>query len=204
MKLRIAASALVLLAACNQPAEQDPPTQPSAAAEGAAAGAVPATSPAADMATSAAAAAPASRYTSLKQCKVTRSAPDEDWSESRCDGQGGWALQLDYGDLRENVQVLRAGRPPLDLNLGALTGGAFNSVGDAIEWRAPGAGQPPAALILRNSVSEDVNQPERLTAYLVVADLAQGCVVANIRPSANQNAAARSIADGPRRDCLKS
>ena len=196
MKLRIAASALVLLAACNQPAEQDLPVQASEAASEVAAAPV-------NPAISAAAAAPTSRYTSLKQCKVTRSAPDEDWSESRCDGVDGWALQLDYGDLRENVQVLRAGRPSVDLNLGALTGGAFNSVGDAIEWRAPEAGQPPAALILRNSVSEDVNQPERLTAYLVVADLAQGCVVANVPPSADQNAAARAIADGPQRNCLK-
>jgi hypothetical protein len=195
MQNRIILAVLLALAACGKPTEHEPvePTD----------GAAAATAPATETATSTAAAAPASRYTSLKQCKVTRSAPAEDWSESRCDGVGGWALQLDYGDLRETVQLLRAGRPPLDLNLGALTGGAFNSVGDAIEWRAPGVGQPPAALILRNSVSEDVNQPERLTAYLVVADLAQGCVVANVRPSADQNAAARAVADGPRRACLK-
>jgi hypothetical protein len=195
MENRIILAVLLALAACGKPAEPEP-AEPT---NGAAAAPVPAS----EMVASTAAPVPVSRYTSLKQCKVTRSAPDEDWSESRCDGVGGWALQLDYGDLRENVQVLRAGRPPLDLNLGALTGGAFNSLGDAIEWRAPGAGQPPAALILRNSVSEDVNQPERLTAYLVVADLTQGCVVANVRPSADQNGAARAVADGPRRACVQ-
>lgn len=202
MQIRIALSVLALLAGCDQPATPGPPAQQSTLADTEVAVA-PTAAPAASPAAQTPPTAPASLYTSLKHCKVTKSAPDEDWSESRCEGVGGWTVQLDYGDLRENVQVLRTGQKTLDLSLGSLTGGAFNAIGDALEWRAPGAGLPPAALILRNSVSEDVNQPERLTAYLVVADLAQGCVVANIRPSADQNTAARAIADGPRRACLK-
>ncbi len=203
MQIRIALSVLVLLAACNQAPERDSPAKTSAAAKPAAAPSSSPSSPPASPSPPAATPAAASRYTSLKQCKVTNSAADEDWSESRCAGVGGLALQLDYGDLRENVQVLRAGQPPLDLALGSRSGGAFNAVGDPVEWRGRGPGNAPAALILRNNVSENVDQPERLTGYLVVTDLTQGCVVANLRPAADQNAAARAIADGPRRACLK-
>ena len=62
----------------------------------------------------------------------------------------------------------------------------------------------PAALILRNAVSEDPEDSSRVTASLLVVDLAQGCVVAQVRPQAGQNEAARLIADGPKRACLKS
>ncbi len=128
--------------------------------------------------------------------------PDEDWSVSRCDGPGDWSLQIDYGDARDDVQLLRKGKPAQPLNLGALTGGAFNGLGDTIEWRGVDAVKP-TALILRNNVSESPEDSSRITASLLVVDLAQGCVVAQVRPQSGQNEKARALADGPKQPCLK-
>ena len=151
------------------------------------------------------AARPSSRYTSLKDCKVEQLREDEDWSVSRCSGPGGFSLMVDYGDARDDLRLIQSGAKPVELGLLALNNGGFNSLGDAVEWRGSGAGEAfkPAALIVRNNAVENPERPERPTALLVVIDLAQGCVVAQVRPRPSQNEAARKIADGPRQPCLK-
>lgn len=188
-------AALALLAACSKEQPAAPAVTETASAS-AAANESPAAVP------EPGAPARVSTYTSLKDCSVVESNEGEDWSVSRCDGPGGWALQVDYGDARDDAQLLAKGKPAQPLNLGALTGGAFNGLGDAVEWRGVSAAQP-SALILRNRVSENPEDSSKVTATLLVVDLAQGCVVAQIRPQAGQNEAARAVADGPRQPCLK-
>lgn len=146
-----------------------------------------------------------SRYTSLKNCKVEDLREDEDWSVSRCAGPGGYTLMVDYGDARDDLRLIKPGGKPLELGLFALNGGGFNALGDAVEWRGSGGGEAfkPTTLIVRNNAVENPERSEQPTAFLVVIDLKQGCVVAQVRPMDGQNEAARKIADGPQRPCLK-
>lgn len=198
MKRLIPLVPLALLAACTQSSADKPEVPPTGAAS---ASTAPDASAAATPSASAAAAR-VSTYTALKDCEVVDSNPDEDWSVSRCSGPGGWGLQIDYGDARDDAQLLPKGKAAQPLNLSALTRGAFNGLGDAVEWRGASADKP-SALILRNNVSEDSEHTEIQTGVLLVVDLAQGCVVAQVRPQAGQNEAARAVADGPRQPCLK-
>lgn len=195
---RIALAPLLLLAACSGGGEEP---------------AAPADTGEADMAASeeaaAASEAPAgdartSRYTSLKDCTVIDSREDEDWSVSRCAGPGGYRVYVDYGDARDDLRVQRDRAEPVAIGLIALGGGGFNTLGETIEWRGSGVGESfaPAAVIVRNNLVEDPEKPDRSTGILVVIDLARGCAVAQVRPQAGQNEAARAIADGPQRPCL--
>ena len=148
-----------------------------------------------------------SLYTSFKTCKVVKSGESvgEDWSISRCAGLGGYDLFLSYDDARDDLTLLHKGSPPTELGLFGLSGGGFSSLGDTAEWRGNGSGIgfAPTALIVRHVVSENSDKAERQTSKLLVVDLAQRCVVGQVRPQAGQNEAARAIADGPRRKCLR-
>ena len=150
-------------------------------------------------------AGPQSRYTPLKNCKVVESKPEEDWSVSRCMGPGGFAVFVDYGDARDDLRLILPGGKRVPLALIALGGGGFNSLGDMFEWRGIGAGAAfePTALIVRNQVVTSPERPEQMAARLVVVDLKQACVVAQIEPRPAQNEAARAVADGTRQPCLK-
>ncbi len=192
------ALSLVLLAACSGQSEPTATGTDSPAATAA-------TTQASDRPATAPAFEPVSHYTSLKDCKVEELREDEDWSVSRCAGPGGYGLMVDYGDARDDLRLVRPGGKPIELGLLQLNGGGFNSLGDAVEWRGTGARAAfkPTALIVRNNAVESPERPEQPTGFLVVIDLAQACVVAQIRPSAGHNEAARRIADGPKQPCLK-
>jgi hypothetical protein len=148
---------------------------------------------------------PASRYTSLKACKLVDSKPGEDWSVSRCPGQGAYTLVLNYGDARDDLALRRTGHKDAELGLPDLSGGGFNAIGDAVEWRGVETvrGFKPATLIVRNAAVQDPERPENPTSLLVVVDLAKGCAVAQVGPGPGQNERARAVADGPARPCLK-
>ncbi|HEX4848878.1 MAG TPA: hypothetical protein VFV30_12095 [Novosphingobium sp.] len=145
-----------------------------------------------------------SQYTSLKDCKVIDDGGGEDWSVSRCAGLGGITLMINYGDARDDLELHLPGKQPTELGLPYLAGGGFNTLGDTVEWRGTGQGKAfrPSALIVRNHAVQDPEHPERPTALLAVIDLTKGCVVAQIKPQAGQNEAARALADGPPRPCL--
>jgi hypothetical protein len=189
---------LLLLVACSGQSDPAPAGSDATAAVAEASEALP--PPATDPV-----GGPASRYTSLKDCKVEELREDEDWSVSRCAGPGGYTLMVDYGDARDDLRLVRPGGKPVELGLLSLNGGGFNSLGDAVEWRGTGteAAFKPTMLIVRNNAVESPERPEQPTALLVVIDLKQGCAVAQIRPTAGQNETARKIADGPRQPCLK-
>ncbi len=148
---------------------------------------------------------PISRYTSFKDCRVVELRADEDWSVSRCAGPGGYSLMVDYGDARDDLRLVRKGGKPVALGLVRLGSGGFNALGDAAEWRGLAAGGAfvPTALIVRNNATDNPERPEQPTAFLVVIDLAQSCVVGQVRPMAGQNEQARKLADGPKLPCLK-
>ncbi len=199
---RLAVSGLALLiAACSGEPPAASHTESPAEATTLASDAAAATDPIASTPSG-----PQSRYTSLKDCKVAESGESagEDWSVSRCAGLAGWHLLIDYGDARDDLQLVRAGMPAVKLGLPVLGGGGFNSLGDTVEWRGIGEGAAfkPAALIVRNSTVKDPERPERPTALLVVVDLTKHCVVAQVEPMAGQNEQARAIADGPSYPCI--
>lgn len=188
----------LLLAACSGEAAQQ--------AEPEASTAVTTPSPAAEpTATTAAAAEHVSRYAKLDDCKTVRTKEDEDWAVLRCEGQGGIGLTLNYYDARDDLELVRPGKPPIQIGVPYLAGGGFNKLGDTVEWRGTGEGAAfrPSALIVRNNAIENSEQPERSTSFLTVIDIAQGCAVAQVRPGAGQNEQARAIADGPPGKCLR-
>ena len=202
---RFAPMLMVLLAAaCSGKPEPEPQqTQAGPAAEGSAA-----ESPAASAAAEGAEAAGAtSRYTSLKDCKDVESgaAQGEDWAIATCPGLGPWRVRRDYGDAREYLRLTRDPRKGAEPKLIATGSYGFNTLGDTLEWRGTGQGQAftAAALIFRNSVSENPDDSSKQTSYLLVYDLRQGCTVARIAPQPGQNDAARAAADGPQLACLK-
>lgn len=142
------------------------------------------------------------RYTRLTGCTLTRSAPDEaGFFEHECPGEGGYRLRHVEADLREDLVVLAAGGAEHDLGLTMLARGAFNSLGETVEWRgdAPAGGFAPAALIVRQTVMEDPDPNVPEVSYLVVARLTpRPCVVGRVPPGPEQNQRARALADADR------
>lgn len=198
---RIVLLPLLLLAACSGGGEAPPDPAASVAAGPAASEDAAAVS--SEGAEAASAAQRTSRYTSLKDCKVVDDGGGEDWSVSRCEGLGGYGLQVNYFDARDSLSLIRDGKVTAELKLWLRGGGGFNSIGDTVEWRGSGAGEGfvPTALIVRNHVFRNPEQPDRSTGVLEVIDLAQGCLIGSLEPQPGQNEAARAIADGPKRPC---
>lgn len=189
---------LLLLAACSNQAEQAPQAPASQASAAAASDAALPTPSATSPETT-------SRYSSFKNCKLVKLNEDEDWSISHCKGLGGYDLEIDYADARDDLVLMKRGDRPAKLGIFELGSGGFNTLADTAEWRgSESSGNfKPTALIVRNNVSEDPVNSEKQTSILMVIDLKQACVVAQVRPKPGQNETARGIADGPPRPCLK-
>lgn len=155
-------------------------------------------------ATAASTAGRVSRYTSLSDCRVVRSAPDEaGFSESSCPGLGDYRLKLVEADGRQNLMLVSGGREH-NLRLSSVSSGGFSELGKRIEWRGHGQDGSfhPDALILRYDVVENFDQPTRPTSYLLPVSLERTpCLSAKIRPGPGQNDRARAAADG-RGKCL--
>jgi len=139
------------------------------------------------------------RYTSLEDCQLLRSAPEEaGFFEYECAGEGGWRLRHTESDLRENLVLIAPDGAEHDLGLVALAQGAFSDLGNKVEWRGSDEGGQfvPRSLILRQQVMEDPDpvKPER--SYLIAVRLTPSpCVLARVIPGALQNERAREVAD---------
>ena len=122
----------------------------------------------------------------------------------RCPGHGGWQLDWSESDLRQGLTLIGTDGKDSELRLSDLVAkGAFNSIGETIEWRGRDAGKPDA-LIVRMSVANGVEPRLPDISRLAVVRLAgTPCLVAIVEPTANQNEKARAIADGPMTGCLK-
>lgn len=138
------------------------------------------------------------RHSRLDGCRLLRSAPEEaGFFEHECPGEGGWRLRHVEADLRENLTLLPPDGGEHDLGLTALANGAFNSLGETVEWRGQaGEALKPHALIVRQSVMEDPDPAVPEVSYLLAVRLAPTpCVVARIAPGPDQNEQARIAAD---------
>jgi len=148
-----------------------------------------------------------SLYTSLeaRRCRTIRieTTGAGDY-EGRCRGVAGYSLLLLEGDLRQNVIVVTPKGAKHSLELWDVVSGGFSYVGPKAEWRI---NKSPVALILRYNASEDPENPNRKTSYLVVAKITRDeiCVTDKISPGPRANAEARAAADAAAtKPCLKS
>jgi len=136
-------------------------------------------------------------YTSLaeKVCKPLKVSDDTGTSyEGECPGVGGYKLRLLEGDLRQSLDVVSPTKKTHQLAFWNISS-AFSYIGDKVEWRMKG--KMPIALIARFNASEDPENPEKRTSYLVVSKITKNevCVTDVVRPSKTQNAEARKAAD---------
>lgn len=143
-----------------------------------------------------------STYTSLKSedCKTLEFHEDEGgWYKGRCNGTAGYQLDLSEGDLRQSLTVITPGGKEFPLDLWSNVSGGFSSLGEKAEWRGPMTGNKiaPFALIVRFNVSEDTENPEKTTSYLVVSKITANeiCVTDVVKPIPNANVKARKLAD---------
>ena len=133
----------------------------------------------------------ASSYTplDLENCRViAQSRGEGSWIEFRCQGLDGIPLFVSEGDGRFDIDVGVE-------NPGFATIGAFNDVGDKVEWRKRD-GRPFAVIFRYIDVSLETPDRTVLAVEKIGTSGKPGCRVAQIAgevPRANQRA--RQIAD---------
>ncbi|HEY6803921.1 MAG TPA: hypothetical protein VI306_10110 [Pyrinomonadaceae bacterium] len=149
-------------------------------------------------------------YTNLdpKLCKTLKSDPSEAGEYlGRCNGTAGYSLLVAEGDLRQNITVITPRGTKHSLDLWSLVSPAFSSLGPKAEWRVIRQKNKtvPVSLIVRYNASENNEQPNKLTSYLVVVKITADeiCVTDKIKPVPNANEEARRLADTPGRPCLQ-
>lgn len=145
-----------------------------------------------------------STYTDIvdKSCKTL--SEYEAGATSKCAGLGDYPVYIKDGDARLSVFYGQIAEILIDKGFESF--GAFNNIGDKIEWRLDDDGQPIAA-ILRWYISnhdDDTGQYSEKTRgqVLVVSRVAQpedglSCVVGYVDARANKSAneLARKVAD---------
>lgn len=141
-------------------------------------------------------------YTDLaaEKCKTIESNPDEGGSYvGECAGVGGYKLEVLEGDIRQTINVIFPSGKKSELNFWTNVSSAFSSVGDKAEWRVNNKDKNPEpyALIVRYNASENPEQPEKTTSYLVVTKITKdaACITDIVKPSKDQNVTARKLAD---------
>jgi hypothetical protein len=140
-------------------------------------------------------------YTNLgeKSCRTIKADSSEGGSYvGLCRGVSGYKLQVEEGDLRQNIQVITPAGQKHSLDLWTVVGSSFSSLGDKAEWRVKTqkGKQVPVALVLRYNVANPEDSTKS-TSYLAVAKITPTkiCVTDKIAPQANANASARTAAD---------
>lgn len=150
-------------------------------------------------------------YTSLegKSCKKTILEKITGAFILTCPGVGKFALEVLEDDDRSSVNIVSPQKKVFELQYGEVVTHSFSSLGKKAEWRVARIDGKlvPAALIVRVNGTDqsDLSHPKRVP-LLAVAQIrkSEACVVKAIGAgSANANAAARAIADGPELPCLK-
>lgn len=199
MKANVLWLSFLALVACRQ---ADAPNEPANAMENgpetkAEEGQIPA-----PVAPSSAAAGPAdsgrvSQYSALNAsgCRLVEESDEGPYWRRRCPGVGGYAVDHTESDLRQGLAVIPASiGKPTSLELSSkVAKGAFNTLGNQIEWRGS-AGKAPDALILRVKVANGDGTADR--SLLAVAKLAPTpCLIGVVEPGAKQNVRARALAD---------
>lgn len=141
-------------------------------------------------------------YTSLdtKNCKTLEQSDEgTGWYRGECKGVSGYRLQVTEGDIRQSIDVIAPNKKKFELDFARNVSLAFSSVGAKAEWRVVRKGKKlvPLALIVRFDASENPENPNKNTSYLVVAKITKReiCITDVIKPSANANEEARKLAD---------
>ena len=150
-------------------------------------------------------------YTSVgeKSCRTIKADSSEAGSYvGICAGVGGYKLQVEEGDLRQNIQVITPSGQKHSLDLWTVVGSSFSSLGEKAEWRVrtQRGKVVPVALIVRYNLSSP-DDSTKITSYLAVAKItaARICVTDKIAPGADANVAARTAADkSADKPCLES
>jgi hypothetical protein len=141
-------------------------------------------------------------YTDLSdtKCKTLELNEDEGGDYiGECAGVGGYKLQVIEGDLRQSINIIQnTSGNKWELDFWSIKSG-FSAVGEKAEWRVIKKGKTvkPIALIVRYNVSEDAEDSSKTTSYLIVTkiDGETACVTDVVKPSKDQNAKARQLAD---------
>ena len=140
-------------------------------------------------------------YTNLgeKSCKTIKADASEAGSYvGLCRGVSGYKLQVEEGDLRQNIQVITPAGEKHSLDLWTVVGSNFSSLGEKAEWRVKTQRGKviPVALIVRYNLSHPEDSTKK-TSYLAVAKITASkiCVTDKIAPGASANVAARAAAD---------
>lgn len=148
-------------------------------------------------------------YTNLgaKSCRPADSSEDGSYV-GICPGVGGYKLQVEEGDLRQNIQVITPAGKKHSLDLWTVVGSSFSSLGEKAEWRVrtQRGKVVPVALIVRYNLSNPEDSTKG-TSYLAVTKITAGkiCVTDKIPPGAGANQAARVAADASaNKPCLES
>jgi hypothetical protein len=150
-------------------------------------------------------------YTNLgaKNCRTIKADSSEAGSYvGICSGVGGYKLQVEEGDLRQNIQVITPGGQKHSLDLWTVVGSSFSSLGEKAEWRVrtQKGKVVPVALIIRYNLSSPEDST-KITSYLAVAKITASkiCVTDKIGPGPGANVAARAAADkSTDKPCLES
>lgn len=143
-------------------------------------------------------------YTSLADCERVQSYDEGGGYEDKCEAPGDWSVTYTQSDLRENIVLVDGEGEEYAIDASTLiANGAFNELGDTVEWRSAEAGGEPRALIFRMNVARpDPMEADRSVLGIVRLD-GPVCLVGTVPPGPGQNVAARKLAD--RRnfpDCL--
>jgi hypothetical protein len=126
----------------------------------------------------------------------------------RCPGVAGYKLHVLDDDSRQSITVIDPTGKEHRLNFWHIVTLNFSSLGNSAEWRiARKQGKMiPGALIVRVNASEDAENPNRITSYLVVSKVTAEsiCVTHKIRSRTGANREARRAADSAQSaPCLK-
>ena len=144
-------------------------------------------------------------YTSIKENHCRTILTDELGSTQECRSFANINVQVIDSDLRQSITLLRRGNL-YPLNFFVKVSSRWSMLGDKIEWRYRKNDRThPIAMIVRFKVSENPNNPNKITSYLVVSKITPDniCVVGKIPPQANQNQLARNMAERAQNmDCL--
>lgn len=195
---------LLLPAACGGDVEPETAETEAAAREEAATDGVVAVDPRADRdvevdeegAMVRASAPENSVYTNLADCTLVRNFEEGGGFERSCEGPEGWQLTYTQSDLRENLTLIGEDGSEHELGLSeTIARGAFNEIGDTIEWRSSDETSDVRAMIVRMNVARpDPMEADRSVLAVVRLD-GPVCLIGTVPPGPGQNVAARSLVD---------
>lgn len=146
---------------------------------------------------------PESVYSGIaeKDCRTVESREKGDlWYRGECRGIEGYKLEVLDGDARMTLNVISPNGKKSELGFDANVSSAFSALGEKAEWRVIKEGKrvKPLALIVRFEISEpDHPVDPGNKSYLVVIRIADdsACITDVVKPSKDQNAEARTLAD---------